>query len=235
VESLSVRYPGNAVGVEGISLEVQSGEIVALIGPNGGGKTSTLRGIAGFLGREGVKTSSAKLSLDGVDLRAVSSRGRQAAGIAFVPERDKIFAELTVSEQLQLSAAGTGRNSQQQIKAALAKFPDLGPHMSRRGAVLSGGQRQMLAVAMALCSAPRLLVIDELSMGLAPILSSQIARILQDLARNGMAILIAEQSIAIAYEVASTVHLLSAGAVIARGTPAEMQAKEEVLREFLGA
>jgi branched-chain amino acid transport system ATP-binding protein len=235
VQDLSVRYGGSALGIAGVSLELRQGDLVALVGPNGGGKTSTLRGIAGFPRRDSGSARCGVLELNGQSITRLKPRERVRRGLIIVPERDKVFAELTVREQLKLawhsSKSGT---LDQRLDEVLQVLPEIKDHMNRRGGYLSGGQRQMVALATALCTQPKVLLIDEVTLGLAPSLVNRMADILRRLGGQEMALLIAEQSLGLALDIADRVFVLDAGRVVASGTPDELRSRSDIADAYLG-
>jgi branched-chain amino acid transport system ATP-binding protein len=235
VSRLSAQYSGGAVGVQDISLDLARGQTIALVGPNGGGKTSTLRAIAGFLRRDAVTVHCTSLTLDGVNIARWSPRKRAKLGLALVPERDKIFTELTVLEQLKLSWAINHRGPfADRLNEAVDAFPEISKQLNRRGGYLSGGQRQMVALATAICASPRVLIVDEVTLGLAPALVERMATGLRQLGGRDMGLLIAEQSMALALEVADRLLVMDAGRVVAQGSPGELRNNPEILAAYIG-
>jgi ABC-type branched-subunit amino acid transport system ATPase component len=229
VRSLSLRY-GRVAAVSDLSLTVGQGEVVALVGPNGAGKTSTLRAIAGFLPRERVRQTGEVL-LDG---RPVGGRrpwdvARQ--GVAMITSITKVFPSLTVREHLRLSAPP---NSDTHVGELLELFPALAQRMGSSAAMLSGGERQMLAIAAAMLRKPRLLLVDELSQGLAPAAVAQLVRALRELNAQGLAMLVVEQSLATAVELADRCYALDAGKLVATGSATEFSAMQAVQGSYLG-
>ncbi|MCU4183836.1 ATP-binding cassette domain-containing protein [Acidiferrimicrobium sp. IK] len=234
VGDLSVRYPGNALGIGHISLSLRPGQIVALVGPNGGGKTSTLGGIAGF-GRRGVARAYSKsMVLRGRSISHQLPLERVKEGVVLVPERDKIFTGLTVMEQLKLSWQPRAGKFATCLASALDLLPEIEPHLNRRGGYLSGGQRQMVGLASALCAAPSVLLIDEVTLGLAPALVNRMAGILRRLGGGDIGLLIAEQSLGLAFEIADVIHVLDAGRVVADGTPDELRHRPDIIDTYVG-
>ena len=235
VANLHVEYGGSALGVDDISVELHPGELIALVGPNGGGKTSTLRGIAGFPRRDPGSARCRTLELDGASITGLRPGERFKRGLIIVPEREKIFAELTVLEQLKLSWSTSRRGPfTQRLDDALDLLPEIKGHLHRRGGYLSGGQRQIVALASALCSQPRILLIDEVTLGLAPSLVNRMADILRRLGGQDMALLIAEQSLGLALDIADRVFVLDAGRVVASGTPGELRGRPDIADAYLG-
>lgn len=235
VENLSVRYGGSAQGIEDISIELRKGDVTALVGPNGGGKTSTLRGIAGFPRRDVGLARCGRLEMRGRSITKLNPRERVRQGLVYVPERDKVFAELTVLEQLRLSWSTAKSGSfAERLEESLDVLPEIRDHLDRRGGYLSGGQRQMVALASALCAQPTVLLIDEVTLGLAPALVNRMAGILRRLGGNEMALLIAEQSLGLALDIADRVYVLDAGRVVASGTPDELRGRPDIADAYLG-
>lgn len=235
VENLNVRYGGSAQGIEDISIELRKGDLTALVGPNGGGKTSTLRGIAGFPRRDVGSARCGRLEVRGRSITKLNPRERVRQGLVYVPERDKIFAELTVLEQLKLSwSTAKSGTFAERLEESLDVLPEIRDHLDRRGGYLSGGQRQMVALASALCAQPAVLLIDEVTLGLAPALVNRMAGILRRLGGNEMALLIAEQSLGLALDIADRVYVLDAGRVVATGTPDELRDRPDIADAYLG-
>lgn len=235
VDRVSVRYHGRAVGADQVSLTVSSGEIVALVGANGAGKTSTLRAIAGFLPRDPGRISGGTVSFRGAVISGESPSKVSRRGVAFVPEQAKVFASLTVEEHLKLAAPGrSGRALAEAKEAAVGIFPGLARHMGHPAGYLSGGERQMLAIATALCSKPTLLLVDELSQGLAPSVAASIASELVSIRSSDTALLLVEQNARLAAQVADRMYVLETGRVTAHGTPEELSGSTEMARAYLG-
>ena len=235
VEDLGVTYRSGAVGVNGITFRIRRGTVTALVGPNGGGKTSTLRAIGGFLRREPVTARSEGLTFLGADIRALHPRVRARQGLQFVPEDRKIFSSLTVREQLTLSWASRKRGRFDDVlERWLTVFPAMSVHLDRRGGYLSGGQRQMLGILAALCASPELLMVDEVTLGLSPAVTQDIGRSLAELSRGGMTLLIADQNSSMAFELANEILILEAGHPVAQGSP-DVLRRDPILRKaYLG-
>lgn len=235
VEGATVAYHGRAVGVEGLSLSVARREIVALVGPNGAGKTSTLRAIAGFLRREPGRLLTGSITFDGWPIAGRSPSHVARRGIAFVPERGKIFTALTVAEHLRLSAPGRARSALSEATAlALELFPALEPHLHHPAGYLSGGERQMLAMVSALCAKPRMLLIDELSQGLAPGTAAAIGAKLLEIRAAGTAVLLVEQNARLAAQIADRMYVLESGHLAAEGGPGELARTGALAQAYLG-
>lgn len=234
VTDLAVGYQGGGVGVSGVNIIVDVGKVVTLVGPNGAGKTSTLKGIAGLFRRDQARLLSGRVRVEGKDVTHLGPLRRARIGIAMVPERDKIFTDLTVAENLRLGGIPAGRKSPEHLERALYVFPDLKDHLQRKAGYLSGGQRQMLAVASALCGAPRMLLVDELTLGLSPSLIETMAGSLQGIVESGLPILMAEQNVAIAVRLSTTMYVLDGGRVVKIGSPEALQSDSDVAAAFLG-
>lgn len=217
VSGLTVRH-GAVVAVRDVALEVMSGEIVAVVGPNGAGKTSLLSAIAGI-----APIAGGAIRICGQSTAAVPLSGIVRLGAALAPEGRNIFASLTVMENLRLGATirrddGVAAD----IEAAFADFPILGERRHRTAGLLSGGEQQMLAIARALMSRPRLLMLDEPSLGLAPLIVAQVYESLALIRRRGVAILVVEQNAARAFAVADRAHIMNHGRFTLSGAPAEI-------------
>ncbi len=224
-------YYGNIRALQGVSLQVNSGEIVTLIGSNGAGKTTTLRTIQGLL-----RPRQGEIFLEGKPLHTLSSEVIVKLGISQSPEGRMIFPRMTVRENLEMGAFS--RTDRQAIAQDMEKifdlFPRLRERINQKGGTLSGGEQQMLAIGRALMSRPRLLLLDEPSMGLAPMLVSQIFKIIRDINSQGTTILLVEQNARMALKVANRGYVIQTGQVVVEGTANELQANEIVRKAYLG-
>ena len=230
VEGLRVHY-GAIEALRGIDLEVQAGQVVALIGANGAGKTTTLRAISRML-----KPSGGKVTFQGEDITGLPSHACVARGMAHAPEGRGIFLNLTVKENLELGAylrhdrAGIAADAEK----AYALFPILAERRSQVSGTLSGGEQQMLAVARALMSRPRLLLLDEPSLGLAPQVVERIFGVLREVNAAGVALLLVEQNAHKALQLAHRAYVLETGQVAMTGTGKQLLASPEVRKAYLG-
>jgi branched-chain amino acid transport system ATP-binding protein len=230
LEDVTAGY-GPVTALHGVSLRVGEGEAVAVLGANGAGKTTTLRAISGTVKRAG------RIDLAGESIGRRSPEALARAGIAHVPEGRGTLTELTVRENLRLGAyirrdRGAIAEDEERV---LEHFPRLRERLGQRAGTLSGGEQQMLALARALMSRPRLLLLDEPSLGLAPIVVSEIFRIVRELnEREGLALLVVEQNAAIALEAASRAYVLEVGRVVLEGPSAELRRDDAVRRSYLG-
>jgi branched-chain amino acid transport system ATP-binding protein len=231
LEGVSAGY-GAIRALHGISLSVRDGEVVALIGANGAGKTSTLRVISGLLALQ-----DGRVTLDGEPLSGRSPEDIVARGVVHVPEGRRIFSGLTVAENLAVGAYLHGRDSaenQRRLSRFLERFPVLRERLRQPGGTLSGGEQQMLAIARGLMTRPRLLLLDEPSMGLAPLLVEQVFEIVREIAADGTTILLVEQNAAMALEVASRAYVMEAGRIVLEGDAERLQEDQQVKRAYLG-
>jgi branched-chain amino acid transport system ATP-binding protein len=230
LDDVSAGY-GMIRALHGVSLEVREGEIVALIGANGAGKTSTLRAISGLLPLASGRIVLAGDRLDGLDPAAVVSRG-----VVHVPEGRKIFAELTVAENLAVGAYlhHDGAENRRRTDEVLTRFPRLRERRGQAGGTLSGGEQQMLAIARALMARPRVLLLDEPSMGLAPLLVEAVFDIIRDINAHGTTILLVEQNAAMALGIASRGYVIEAGRIVVEGEASRLAADPDVRRAYLG-
>ena len=224
-------YYGNIRAVRGISVTVNAGETVCLIGANGAGKSTTL------MTASGIHTPvEGSIHFEGQDITSTSAEERVALGISQVPEGRLIFPDMTVLENLELGAYK--RNDKQGIKADLDKifqfFPVLQERQKQRGGSLSGGEQQMLAIGRALMSHPRLLLLDEPSLGLAPLIVKQIFEIIQQINTDGTTILLVEQNAQIALQVTNRGYVMETGEITIEGTSADLLADERVRQAYLG-
>jgi branched-chain amino acid transport system permease protein len=239
-DRLRVSYPGGVFGTHSVSLFVLPGEITLLLGANGAGKTSTLRAISGFTSSEGARVTGGRVELQGRDVTGWPPDKMVGQGVVLVPERDKVFADLTVAENLQLSARGGRRRRASGIgpsdAAALVAdiFPALAALSARQAGVLSGGERQMLAIGRALLLQPRLLIVDELSLGLAPRVVEELMSQLQLInARHGVTVLMAEQS-SVATSIAQRAFVIETGVTRWSGQPGDVGTAGELIASYLG-
>jgi branched-chain amino acid transport system ATP-binding protein len=224
-------YYGRIRALKGVSLEVREGSVVALLGANGAGKTTTLRSVSGLL-----RPARGTVEYDGRRVDRVSAERLVRAGIAHVPEGRQIFAELTVGENLRLGAYV--RRDSAAIAADLRRvyqyFPILEQRAGQIAGTLSGGEQQMLAIGRALMARPRLLLLDEPSLGLAPLLVKEIFRIIAEIRAAGTTVLLVEQNVHMALNVADYGYVLEAGRVALADTSAALRQREEVQRSYLG-
>ncbi len=230
LRDVTVQY-GRVAAVRGLDLDVAAGELVGLIGPNGAGKTTTLMTILGVLA-----PASGTIRLDGESIAGLAPERIARRGVALVPEGRRIFGTLTVSENLRL--ATTSRRDRDTAETALAevreRFPILGEYWSTPAGRLSGGEQQMLAIGRALVAQPRLLLLDEPSLGLAPLVVDQVFETLRALRDEGMTILLVEQNARRTVELADRTTVLRAGAVELRGTREELSGLVQVESVYLG-
>jgi len=224
VEEIHTYY-GESHVLHGVSLTVRAGEGVALLGRNGAGKTTLIRSIVGF-----TPPRAGAVRLEGATISGWPAHRIARRGIALVPQGRRIFAPLTVRENLLLGA----RPGPFSLARALDLFPRLGERLEQPGGTLSGGEQQMLAIARALLTNGRLLLLDEPSEGLAPLIVREIGQIVQRLRGEGLAILLVEQNYALAVAAADRVSVMSKGQIVYDGTPADLDAREEVKRRYLG-
>ncbi len=229
VEGLTVGY-GSVLAVRDVSLEVASGEIVAVLGPNGAGKTTLLRTLVGAL-----KPRSGSIRFDGASIAGMTPEAVVRRGIALVPEGRHVFPKLTVEENLTIG--GITRNDREELRDDagrwLTRFPILGERAGQMAGTLSGGEQQQLAVARALMSRPRLLLLDEPSLGLGPIFVDRIFELVTELRAAGTTILLVEQNVHRALEIADRAYVLSVGSVAASG-PTDGLIEGELERSYLG-
>ncbi|MDH4323633.1 MAG: ABC transporter ATP-binding protein [Betaproteobacteria bacterium] len=233
VEKLEVVYHRVVTAVQGVTLEVPRGSLVALLGTNGAGKTTTLRAISGFLGLDDARVTDGAVWFDGTRIENLPPHRVTRRGIVLVPERNKVFEGLTVDENLE--AAVPRGSSAGPRDLAYTVFPALKALRRRQAGYLSGGERQMLAIGSALACSPRLLLIDELSQGLAPILVAELMERLQAIrAETGATILLVEQNAQVALEAADHGYVMESGRVVLDGTPERLRAHEDVREFYLG-
>ena len=232
LDALTVRY-GEIEAVHGLSISVEAGEVVTLLGGNGAGKSTTLRAISGLQ-----KPAAGEVVFDGKSIAGLSPEAVVRQGISHVPEGRRIFPGLSARENIMLGASNRGRIA----KAALIResdemfdlFPDIRPFADALGWTLSGGQQQMVAVARGLMAKPRLLLLDEPSLGLAPVIVQKVFAIIGEIRRRGTTVLLVEQNARMALSVADRGYVLETGRLAVSGKPAELWSNDEVRAAYLG-
>ncbi|MBQ7759716.1 MAG: ABC transporter ATP-binding protein [Phascolarctobacterium sp.] len=230
VEDINVYY-GAIHAIKGISLDVPDGEIVALIGSNGAGKSTTLRTISGLM-----RPKTGRIMYDGEDITGVPAHKIVGKGLCQVPEGRHVFANMTVMENLELGAylRSDKDGIAKDMEAVFEKFPRLLERKDQISGTLSGGEQQMLAMARALMSRPKLLLLDEPSMGLAPLLVKEIFNIIKEINAGGTTVLLVEQNANMALSIADKAYVLETGRITLSGTAAELASSEEVRKAYLG-
>ncbi|MBZ2087805.1 ABC transporter ATP-binding protein [Streptococcus oralis] len=230
VENLSVHY-GMIQAVRDVSFEVNEGEVVSLIGANGAGKTTILRTLSGL-----VRPSAGKIQFLGKEIQKMPAQKIVAGGLSQVPEGRHVFPGLTVMENLEMGAflKKNREENQANLKKVFSRFPRLEERKNQDAATLSGGEQQMLAMGRALMSTPKLLLLDEPSMGLAPIFIQEIFDIIQDIQRQGTTVLLIEQNANKALAISDRGYVLETGKIVLSGTGKELAASDEVRKAYLG-
>jgi branched-chain amino acid transport system ATP-binding protein len=232
VRQLEVVYNRVATAVQGISLEVADRGIVAMIGTNGAGKTTTLRAVSGFLPAEDVAITDGSVVFVGAPITGLMPHVISRRGVVLVPERSKLFETLSVEDNLHFNLTRQRRAIRDRV---YDYFPRLAERRSQIAGFLSGGEKQMLAIGMALVCEPKLLLVDELSLGLAPIVTEEIMAILRDINRDlGLAMLIVEQNAAAALRIASFAYVLEGGRVVFKGTASKLLDHQDIKEFYLG-
>ncbi len=229
VRGIAVRY-GNFIAVDGVDLHVGAGEVVGLIGPNGAGKSSLLRAVNGLL-----RPAAGSVDFNGARIDPLGPAARLRAGLASVPEGRGIFAGMSVAENLAMGGYPLGSRAQQaaNIDHACTLFPILAERRHQRAGTLSGGQQQMLAIAMGLMSSPTMLMLDEPSLGLAPIVIGELARIFRRLKSEGLTILLVEQNAKLTCDVADRIYVMQSGRILMHDTPAVLLRNPLMAESFL--
>jgi branched-chain amino acid transport system ATP-binding protein len=231
IEDIHTYYGASHV-LQGLSLDVKGGEVVALLGRNGVGKSTLIKSVIGF-----APPRQGRIALRGADITRLPPHKRAQMGIGLVPQGRGVFPTLSVRENLMLAArrpaAGDG-GAPWTLERVLAIFPPLERRLRILGSRLSGGEQQMLAISRALLTNPELLLMDEPSEGLAPLLVGEISRVLSELRDQRLSILLVEQNLAMALDLADRVYVMSKGQIVYAGLPADLQANEAVKHRFLG-
>jgi branched-chain amino acid transport system ATP-binding protein len=236
VRDLHVRYGGAILALRGVDLELAQGQVAAVLGSNGAGKTTLLRAICGNLRTHRGELTTGEVQFEGRDLGQLDAAARVRLGLVQVPEGRRIFGRLTVEENLRVGLRVlNGASARAQALAdVLDLFPVLRDRSRQRAGLLSGGEQQMLAIGRALVTRPRLLVLDEPSLGLAPRIITRIGELVRQINEGGTSVLLVEQNAAMALRVADHAVVLEQGVVRLRGGSAELRASEEVRRLYLG-
>ena len=230
VRDLQVAY-GAATALWGVSLEVRAGEMLCVVGPNGAGKTTLINAIAGLL-----RARAGRIAFQGRDITQLAPHRFCAAGIAIVPEGRRLFTGMSVLENLELgSYLPTAKaHRRQSLEAALALFPVLKARLGSAAGELSGGQQQMVAIARALMARPRLLLLDEPSLGLSPLIVHDVFTAIRQVNAEGVSVMLVEQDVTTALELADRACVLEEGRIVAEGEPAALLARPEIQRAYLG-
>ena len=230
VRDLSVDY-GIAPALRDITLAIGDGELVCVVGPNGAGKTTLINALAGLL-----RAKSGRITLDGCEMSTLPAHRFCAAGVALVPEGRRLFARMTVRENLDIGAYASGARSarRQTLERVCALFPVVRDKLDAPAGTLSGGQQQMVAIGRALMARPKLLLLDEPSLGLSPLVVQSMFGAIRDVNAAGTAILLVEQNVAMALDIADRAYLLDEGRIIAEGAPDAVFNTPELQRAYLG-
>ncbi len=219
-------YYGLSHVLHGVHLTVAAGEVVALLGRNGAGKTTTLRSIVGLTPPARGRITFKAERISGLPAHTVVRKG-----IAYVPETREVFSLLTVEENLTLAVKP---DSPWSLARILEWFPDLRPLLGRKGSQISGGQQQMMVIGRGLVTGPELLLLDEPSQGLAPLMAATVLGMLRDLKRQKLSVLIVEQSVKIAMELADRIYILANGRIVFEGTPADLRDRPDIVERHMG-
>lgn len=228
VKDLKVSY-GAVEAIHGVSLKVDDGEIVSLIGANGAGKTTILRTISGLK-----KADSGEIRFDGADLRKTEPSRIIRLRLAHVPEGRHIFPQMTVEENLEMGAFADGKNMEAGISDVFDRFPRLRERRRQLAGTLSGGEQQMLAVGRALMAKPRMILMDEPSMGLSPLLVREIFSIIREVNQKGITVLLVEQNAKMALSISSRAYVMETGRISISGNAAELLKDARVKKAYLG-
>ena len=234
VTNIKVRYRNGALGVVDVSLSVAAGKIAVIFGPNGAGKTTTVRAVTGFLRAEGAKVISGHIQIAGRDTTNLEPHRLAELGVAFVPERKKVFANLSVAENLAALGTRPPRSRRRDVYARIYDlFPILADRSRELAGRLSGGQQQMLAIARGLIREPRLLVVDELTLGLHHSVHGALYEVVRSIADAGTAVIVVDESAGYALDVADYCYLLNSGTVQTSGPPDRFVGSELLAAGYL--
>ena len=229
IKDLDVFY-GKAQALHGVSLDVSAGTIVAIIGPNGAGKSTLLDSIVGLTKRQG------QITFDGRDITRMAAAKIVRLGIGYAPERGHLFPFMGVKENLLVGAYNKRDEIESNLRKVFDLFPGLEQRQKQESATQSGGERQMLSLGRALMSSPKLLIVDEPTLGLAPRVCQEIAAVIKDLnQRSGLTLVITEQNVNFAMSLAQEVYLLETGRIREKGTPADLRKKVDIAETYFGA
>jgi branched-chain amino acid transport system ATP-binding protein len=237
VSNLEVTYKGAIKALHGVSFNVQRGESVAILGANGAGKTTILRALSGFIGLDNAKITQGAVHFEGINLTHLPPHKIMQQGLVIIPERDKVFPNLTIAENLEAaSKIGQDKAERARLLALVyTLFPRLALLREKMAGLLSGGERQMLAISAALICAPKILCIDELSLGLAPVITHEIAEKLNALkAELNLTLLIVEQSANVALKMANRAYVLENGRIVLEGSAQELADNPAIKEAYLG-
>jgi len=231
LRSVEVQY-GAAVALRDVSLRIDPGELVCVVGPNGAGKSTLINVIAGIH-----RAASGTITLGSRDLTHLPACRFCAEGVAIVPEGRRLFTTMTVRENLELGSYRSGARAARRMSLArvASMFRPMGDWFDRPAGALSGGQQQMVAIARALMSRPRLLLLDEPSLGLAPVIVLELFDIIQRVNAEGVSVLLVEQNVAMALDIAARAYVLEQGCIVATGTPEALLREPHLRRAYLGA
>ena len=233
VEELQVAY-GQARALWGVSFALRGRELLCVVGPNGAGKTTLINTLAGML--RATPGTAGRIVFEGRDITALPPHRFCEAGIAVVPEGRRLFASMSVRENLEIGSLLPAAKAQraQSMDAVLALFPALQPKLSQAAGELSGGQQQMVAIGRALMARPKLLLLDEPSLGLSPLIVHEMFAAIRRVNEQGTAVLLVEQNVAMALRVSQRAYVLEEGRMVADGTPDELMQRDEMRRAYLG-
>ena len=229
INDMNVYYGSSIHAVKGVSFEVKPGEIVSLIGANGAGKSTILKTVSGLL-----RSRTGSITFDGKEISGYEAHKIVSMGLAHVPEGRRVFSNLTVEENLEMGAYTLKGNVEEVKKDIFSRFPRLLERRHQIAGTLSGGEQQMLAIGRAMMSRPKLLMLDEPSMGLAPILVEQIFDIIKELHQAGVTILLVEQNARKALEIADRAYVLETGKIVMSGDGKTLSESDDIKKAYLG-
>jgi branched-chain amino acid transport system ATP-binding protein len=234
VMHIAVQYRNGALGISDVSYQVGPGEVVGILGANGAGKTTSVRALAGFARGEGARIVSGTISLAGEDVRNAEPHEMSARGLSFVPDRNKVFPNLTVLDNLRATGSKVPRSRRAELyEHVFQMFPVLRQRRSQPAGQLSGGQRQMLAIARCLVVAPRVLIVDEMTLGLHATVRGALGEAVREIASSGTSVVLVDESVGFALDVADHCYLLRQGELYASGRPDQFRGSELLLAGYL--
>lgn len=234
IDELAVRYGEGSLALQRVSLSLAEGRVAAVVGGNGAGKTTLMRAVTGALGFHSGSVTEGSIRIDGVEVSRSTPSAVLRVGVAHVPEGRRVFSDLTVEENLRAGGTVLRRGRDQRIEDFYEMFEVLGRRKHQRAGLLSGGEQQMLAIARGLMSEPRLLLLDEPTLGLAPLVVDQVGQVISRIRESGTSVLVVEQNAMMALQVADDGYVMERGSIVLRGAAEDLRRSEAVQHLYLG-